>query len=357
MTRDYIRGFYCSGVKGQRSTCDVKKGFRMALGADSWFTGRTDFFLSAFSYADDFREHMERRGTEAGFSGACFSAFLWFDIDRENDLKKALEDTAKLVEFFVSGVGNREVSRCPILPDSESILIFFSGCKGFHVGVPISLLSGDLRPSETFHQTAKEMALEVAEKVGVEIDSSIYSKTRLFRCPNTRHGKTGLYKIPISYWELCGMADLSGILERAKHPRKCLFYNDLQQPEHSPDDVLFHEPEGMFVPSECWQSLTNLGEKSFCEKQNLEVALLGKNFPRVRRETLEFLQHGAVVGERNSRLFNAVADCCRCLWSVPSVWSVFVDVGRKTGLSREETERTIHKAIQHVEEKGGCWDG
>lgn len=49
-------------------------------------------------------------------------------------------------------------------------------------------------------------------------DTSVYNITRLFRIPNTRHQKSGLYKVPISFDELKDLK-LENVKEIAKEPR------------------------------------------------------------------------------------------------------------------------------------------
>jgi hypothetical protein len=69
--------------------------------------------------------------------------------------------------------------------DDDDLLIFLSGGKGLHVGVPTSLWHPE--PSTTFNSVAKRFALAHADRAGVVIDPTIYSKARLFRAPNSRH--------------------------------------------------------------------------------------------------------------------------------------------------------------------------
>ena len=54
-------------------------------------------YLSAFTFGDEFRQHLEMRGTTKGYSGPCFAPWLWFDIDRDGDLEAATRDATALV--------------------------------------------------------------------------------------------------------------------------------------------------------------------------------------------------------------------------------------------------------------------
>lgn len=87
-------------------------------------------YLSAFWFAADFREHLEQTGSTAGFVGPCWSPWLWFDIDSE-DLPVAWKDAGALADVLCERYGL----------DAGDLLLFFSGSKGFHVGLPTVLWS------------------------------------------------------------------------------------------------------------------------------------------------------------------------------------------------------------------------
>jgi len=86
-------------------------------------------YLSAFTFGADFRQHLEGTGTPKGFAGACGSPWLWFDIDREGDLDAADRDAARLAATLVERYSL----------DGGELLLFLSGGKGFHAGLPLSL--------------------------------------------------------------------------------------------------------------------------------------------------------------------------------------------------------------------------
>ena len=85
-------------------------------------------YLSAFTFGDDFRRHLDATGSTAGFDGVCGGEFVWFDIDRA-DLEAARRDAARLALFMM------ERYRL----DDDALLVFFSGSKGFHLGLPTDL--------------------------------------------------------------------------------------------------------------------------------------------------------------------------------------------------------------------------
>ena len=57
----------------------------------------------------------------------------------------------------------------------------------------------------------------MAEAANVAVDGSIYSKTRLFRAPNSRHPKTGLFKRRLTLDELSFLKP-EAVIDMARHP-------------------------------------------------------------------------------------------------------------------------------------------
>ena len=53
-------------------------------------------YLSAFQFGEDFRRLLLETGSTAGFSGPCWSPWLWFDIDHEDDLDRAQREANRL---------------------------------------------------------------------------------------------------------------------------------------------------------------------------------------------------------------------------------------------------------------------
>jgi replicative DNA helicase len=69
--------------------------------------------------------------------------------------------------------------------------IYFSGAKGFHVAIPGSYFG--FEPREDLPQIHRAIAKELFNVFN--LDFAIYDVNRLFRLQNTKHSKTGLYKV------------------------------------------------------------------------------------------------------------------------------------------------------------------
>ncbi len=163
----------------------------------------TDAYTTMFRFRKDYHELCETTGSVKGAQNlSCWSDFLWFDIDSD-DLSVALANARQLVirvELIDPALGG-------------FLIYFFSGAKGFHIGIPAPLLG--LCPSIDLPQVFKKLAREIAGDI--EIDISIYDKNRLWRVPNTRNGKSGLFKIPLTFDELA-TCSIERLLKMAKQP-------------------------------------------------------------------------------------------------------------------------------------------
>ena len=93
--------------------------------------------------------------------------------------------------------------------DPGELLIFFSGSKGFHVGLPTALWSPP--PSADFHRTVRRRFAEnVAELAAVTIDTGVYDRVAGFPCPELSAPEDRLAQAAA-----CRMTNLLGLpLER-----------------------------------------------------------------------------------------------------------------------------------------------
>jgi hypothetical protein len=235
-------------------------------------------YLSAFTFGADFAGRADQWGRldVAGFVGPCWSPWLWFDVDRA-DLDAALTDARRLAA---------------VLDDryrlgSDDLLVFFSGSKGFHLGLPLSIC-GTPPPSVTFNRTALRFAEHVAELAGVPIDTGVYDKVRPFRAPNSRHPKTGFHKHRLMADELMGLK-LAKITERARAPAPF----DVPTPTRASDTAAAD-----------WTAAAEL----VASDHQAKAARQANGSPTLNRATLTFIREGAAQGDRHRLLFSAAAN-------------------------------------------------
>ncbi len=181
--------------------------------------GAVDCYTSLYRFDLRYKQLCDRTGSVKGAASLpCYADFLWFDIDAA-DLDKALLDARQLVVNFERIV--------PTL--SGSIRAYFSGSKGFHIGIPAGLFEWE--PSENLPCIHRSLALDLAGDV--PIDTAIYEHNRLWRVPNTKHGKSGLYKVALTYEQLATW-DMGQIKKLANKP--------MGEPEPTPPVVDSIEP-------------------------------------------------------------------------------------------------------------------
>lgn len=132
---------------------------------------------------------------------------LYLDFDDVNNFENAREDVIHTLSFF------KIVYKIP----NDQVKIYFSGNKGFHLIVPKEVLG--IEPDKNLNGIFKVIAEQVKTfSVHKTVDLQIYDNKRLFRIPNSMHGKTMLYKIILTPDELFSLSEKQ-IKELAKHPR------------------------------------------------------------------------------------------------------------------------------------------
>jgi|SRR5215216_4553578 len=141
----------------------------------------------------------------AGYPGDAVTDIVPFDFDQEGNLERALIDARGFV---------RRLDAYGI--NANLVGVFFSGHKGFSIDVPAEVFGG-FEPRPDIGEMLKSLALDLAGDLPT-LDKSIYQKIRLWRTPDTKHRKSGLYKVRLSILELYNL-DLASIKGLAAAPR------------------------------------------------------------------------------------------------------------------------------------------
>jgi hypothetical protein len=319
-------GFWIVGpCCGERRLIDWSAAFAAYAALDERADVQREAYLSAFTFGEDFRQHLESNGTTKGFDGVCWGPWLWFDIDRtEHESETARRDTARLALSLVERYRFSD----------DDLLIFFSGSKGFHVGMPTAAFGPE--PSPTFHRGARKFAEGLAEAAGVSIDTGIYDKVRAFRAPNSRHAKTGLYKRPLSLDELVRLS-IATIRERAQEPR----------PFDVPDFVGRHQRNDQAVAD--WQAAVAL----VAREAEANAQRRANGTAKLNRGTLELIRSAEpiAVGDRHRLLFSAAANLAECDCPPELAHQLLTEAGRDCGLPPAEVKRQIDCGLQHVHQQ------
>lgn len=273
-------------------------------------------YLSAFTFGEDFRRHLDETGSTKGFDGVCGARFVWFDIDR-TDLETARRDAARLCLLLIERYSL----------DDDALLIFFSGSKGFHVGLTTELWQP--AASLTFYRTTRRLAEGLAAAVQVTIDGGVYDKVRAFRAPNSRHPKTGRHKRALTLDELTRLS-VERIQDLAREPLAFDLPTTTTRNEQAAID---------------WQEAVGLVEREAKAVQQRRTS--GNGSTRLNRSTLEFIRHGAGSGDRHRLLFSAAANLAEFGCPPELAHELLNEAALDSGLAPKEVRRQIDCGLSH----------
>ena len=145
-------------------------------------------YRSVYRHPEAFLEYAKRKNRVAGWDGPCYADYVWIDIDEKDDLAKAHE-TCKYLLGRLQELYNI---------DLNTLRLFFSGSKGFHVGIDARIFN--ITPSIDVPQICKHLVGQICNDL--HVDMAVYDRVRVFRLQNTINAKSGLYKIALSLDEI-----------------------------------------------------------------------------------------------------------------------------------------------------------
>lgn len=172
-------------------------------------------YCSMFMFGQDMVTFAKTQNSVKDFKGKVYTEAVWIDVDYDKDVNQARLSAIQVVKRLNGENG--------INPDH--LFIYFSGKKGFHIAVFNKLIGFD---NSTPIEPAKVKDFVQRLTAGIShIDFIIYEPVRIFRIANSRHEKSGLYKIRISFDEL--QCDLDSILALAKEPRQYPYKTNINE--------------------------------------------------------------------------------------------------------------------------------
>jgi hypothetical protein len=170
------------------------------------YSGQFECYRTVFRFNNSYKMHFDNTKSVSGFRGNCYADWLPIDIDSQ-DLNEAYGKTKTVIEMLKLDF------------DYDAYYLFFSGAKGFHILIP-SQCFGIFQPSEKLPNIFKLIAKDLCQDNG---DGTIYEINRLFRMVNSQHGKSNLFKIPLTRMEF--NLGIDKIKELAKQPKESSFYS------------------------------------------------------------------------------------------------------------------------------------
>lgn len=130
---------------------------------------------------------------------------LYFDLDDKEHVSVALEDAKVLTRYLLEHIS------------PEAVRVYFTGLKGFHLEAEAIALG--IGPSNSLPELFRYIANSLKDELNLTaIDFQVYDLRRMWRVPDTKHQKTGLYKVEVPK-EMLFESDLGAIMEWASEPR------------------------------------------------------------------------------------------------------------------------------------------
>lgn len=281
-------------------------------------------YLSHFTFGPEMTaHHAANHRSVAGFAGPCGCRFLVLDIDREG-LEAALTDARRLVQFIDR--------RYPEL--EGDVPVWFSGAKGFHVAVELVHAPA---PAVGFQRVAQTFAEALAAAAGVKIDPAIYDANHIVRLPNTRHPRTGLFKVRLEPEGLFTL-DLAGILETAKRP----WANGIPTARRPAVQI---EAD--------WHEAGQATVRAADARAAVRRDFAGTPDTRAPKYLVDFLRFGVDAGERHQTLFRCAAYLTEQGAPPSLVAALLTEPGRDVGLAPADVERQIRCGIEHAARQQG----
>lgn len=160
-----------------------------------------DFYESIYLYGEEHFNQFQETGSLAGIKGVKTDRIV-FDFDSKKDVSVALNDAREVVSRLQNDF------------DDQSIRIFYSGGKGFHVEVH---LTDKMITREQFELITSKYADGLST-----FDEKVKDEQRLFRLPLTKNLGSGRFKIPLTIVDL-NTLDVVSIQKKSLLPN----YDDL----------------------------------------------------------------------------------------------------------------------------------
>lgn len=292
------------------------------------YEGLTDCYISQYLFSEDYLNFSQANKSVSGYKGFIDFQYIYLDFDSKENPEIARIDLYYFINYGLSEYLSAD--------EINQLRIFFSGSKGFHLAIPKRFFT-NIKPSRDLHLRAGafikhlvSLANEGSKEIIQSIDYSIYkSSNRIFRLNNTINSKTGLYKIGITYDELCN-SKIDEIKDIAKD-RRYLEYNNKIKPNESLTE-LFNTVK-----------IENNTEETKKEKLNGDLFEQGiTDFNRNNR-AFEIANHFSKKGLNNSDVEDIVN-----YWNnnnkdpLPQdeIKSIFKSLSKRYGLNNRELDRS-----------------
>jgi len=276
-------------------------------------------YMSVYDFTEDYVEYAKEKKSVAGYHGTVSISKLFFDIDLgTGTTSMCLNKARNLVDELINGWDL----------EPQYIQPWFSG-KGFHIITPdfFGFGIGDDVPDKVKNTLTHYFK---------DIDPVVYDTIRLLRMGNSKHEKSGLFKIPLTITELMSFT-YAEIQELASEKR--------------------HDPK--FIVN--WSGFTPDNEDKIIEKPTYETPKHTASFEKTSVDSTCYMtccqkmyNQGPVKGERHTTLLRLGSWLKRTGMTEHVAVKILLEWGEgeisdpNTTFGREE----ISKIMKNVYDKG-----
>lgn len=206
-------------------------------------------YTSFFIHTEELLNYVKINKKINGYEGACKIGYLWIDVDSE-DLNNSINSTALILNNLYDKFGL----------DKYSVVIFFSGAKGFHIGINSVMFGADNIYDVKIPKIAAMMVKDICridfedgkyQDIGF-VDYRLYHHTRYFRYKNSINYKTGSYKILVDCEDIFS-GNLGRILKASKENINCVEASEF-------DFSVFNDKLNNLF-KRCWDKRNSVEEK------------------------------------------------------------------------------------------------
>lgn len=318
---DFNLGFYVCGPPAKRRQLVLDwRSFFEAYADGECSEGES--YLSAFCFDAGLSDYWHGAGGPKGYAGAAWAPHITVDVD-----SPVLADAMDAARALLAGMEYRHGVNL------DAVACFFSGEKGFHILIPTPGLGAV--PGVEFPSIAKRFIECLAGDAGGCVDFSVFDKQRIIRLPNSRHPRSGLFKVFLPADELLTLS--SAAVRDYARERQYVGWRWA-----GPDWGAGGLPA-------LWTSAARDVECSHGEQVRSTSSRCAdtRQGTRLNRLTMQFILDGAPAGSRAVRLFSAAADIAGLGGNERIAMALLYEPALDCGLCPSEARRQILAGVEH----------
>lgn len=357
---------FCQGSMYSRGRTDDARQV-WSMGQKALHTGPA--FHSGFFFPDKIEEHIleqerirEKRSL-SGYRGEHWAPYMLMDVDPVKSADGTIANP-EIAKEMADDLLRVLTEHCGV--DVKSVLICFSGNKGYHLYIPTKYFNPE--PSEDFSRRIRHMVEfgiwpllnQTLFPTTKEIDWSIYDTIKVYRAINSKHEKSGLWKVPLTVTEFHKMtfAETRAFAMEARPSNTSRRPGD--EPYLFPDWRQVGESEAlraMWLASTRWREdrrkAFSSTDRKLCDLTDI-ANVDPKNIPDRKLCAMKLSQIDVGHGNRNQATLMLISDL-RDQGFTPEQAFEFMKPWLAMQKGTAKTEQYLADQVRYVYEQGFSW--